>query len=441
MNRPCLPCRRLWGALLSCLLASAASAAITTTGSVSPSYPGGAPDPWDAGGALDVAVNGAGSLTITQGSAVSAINSLVGGLSAGNGTVAIDGAGSSLELTGALSLGSSITGGQGAVSLAGAGSRLLVGSDAAAASAGLNPSETALVVAGFSLQIQLNLEAGSTLQIDGNSYLAMGENESAAALLNGSGTVWHSTGSVHVGGAGSAWVSLDQGATLSAGGAIDVGSGGDVFGDGHLSGNVTNGGLIEPGSGVGDLAVTGSFQQSSLGTLQLQLGGRGAGEFDTLTVDGTVDLAGTLAVGLFDLGGGLLAPQPGDAFEILTATGGVSGTFTSFSLPGLTPGLAWQVHYLSNSVVLAATYPGDFNIDGVVDGADLGQWQQDYGVSPNSDANLDAASNGADFLIWQRNYGLGASSVTAIPEIPSASLSLIGVALLWLALAPSKRRG
>jgi len=49
---------------------------------------------------------------------------------------------------------------------------------------------------------------------------------------------------------------------------------------------------------------------------------------------------------------------------------------------------------------------GDFDRDGVVDGADLAQWEGDYGLNDNSDADDDGDSDGADFLIWQRNLGL-----------------------------------
>lgn len=54
--------------------------------------------------------------------------------------------------------------------------------------------------------------------------------------------------------------------------------------------------------------------------------------------------------------------------------------------------------------------PGDFNLDGSVDGADLGIWQQLYGTSQTQgylpgDADGDRQVSGRDFLAWQRNFG------------------------------------
>ena len=59
---------------------------------------------------------------------------------------------------------------------------------------------------------------------------------------------------------------------------------------------------------------------------------------------------------------------------------------------------------------------GDFDGDGVVDAADLSQWEGDFGVNGDSDADFDGDSDGFDFLYWQRNYGSGSGSVTVIPE-------------------------
>jgi hypothetical protein len=53
--------------------------------------------------------------------------------------------------------------------------------------------------------------------------------------------------------------------------------------------------------------------------------------------------------------------------------------------------------------------PGDFNGDGLVNGADFLIWQAHYptssgATSDTGDANGDGRVNGADFLIWQMNY-------------------------------------
>ena len=48
---------------------------------------------------------------------------------------------------------------------------------------------------------------------------------------------------------------------------------------------------------------------------------------------------------------------------------------------------------------------GDFDENFVVEAADLGQWQGDFGANGDSDANGDGESNGFDFLAWQRTFG------------------------------------
>ncbi len=74
--------------------------------------------------------------------------------------------------------------------------------------------------------------------------------------------------------------------------------------------------------------------------------------------------------------------------------------------------------------------PGDFNLDGVVDSADLAQWQGDYGLNAGSDADGDGDSDGRDFLIWQRNFGNGGELVAAhgtVPEPGSLLLAFLAV--------------
>src|SRR5690606_3859001 len=54
--------------------------------------------------------------------------------------------------------------------------------------------------------------------------------------------------------------------------------------------------------------------------------------------------------------------------------------------------------------------PADFNIDGNVDGADLGVWETNFGTTRNAlrshgDADGDGNVDGHDFLAWQRSFG------------------------------------
>ena len=72
----------------------------------------------------------------------------------------------------------------------------------------------------------------------------------------------------------------------------------------------------------------------------------------------------------------------------------------------------------------AATIPGDFDQNGVVNGQDLNLWKTNFGGSalPNSDGDSD--SDGNDFLVWQRSVTAGAAApaAAAVPEPASVTL-------------------
>ena len=77
---------------------------------------------------------------------------------------------------------------------------------------------------------------------------------------------------------------------------------------------------------------------------------------------------------------------------------------------------------------LGTVQPGDFDGDGDVDGVDLSQWKDDFGVNADSDADKDGDTDGADFLIWQQNWS-GCPSAAAAAAVPEpATLGMAGMA-------------
>jgi len=81
---------------------------------------------------------------------------------------------------------------------------------------------------------------------------------------------------------------------------------------------------------------------------------------------------------------------------------------------------------------------GDYNQNGVVDGADFLLWQQQFGqTGPGlaADGNSDGTVNGLDLAIWEANFGTAAPSplatATAIPEPSTLWLLLIGAGSAW----------
>jgi filamentous hemagglutinin family protein len=109
---------------------------------------------------------------------------------------------------------------------------------------------------------------------------------------------------------------------------------GTVRGGGTLNANLVNSGLVSPGMSPGRLTITGDFDQTSAGTLLIEIGGLTAGsEYDQLSVLGAIGLAGTLQVvpfgstppntGTFDV---VTGAPPRGMFERVTVPEGFSGT-------------------------------------------------------------------------------------------------------------------
>ncbi|QEL18583.1 beta strand repeat-containing protein [Limnoglobus roseus] len=108
-----------------------------------------------------------------------------------------------------------------------------------------------------------------------------------------------------------------------------------------------------PGTGVVDL--TGNLALNAGDTLRVQLNGLTAGTgYDQINVTGTANItAATLTVARG------FTPTPGAVFTILTATGGVSGTFAGYA-EGATitlSDLPFTIHYAANAVTLSLVRP------------------------------------------------------------------------------------
>ena len=98
---------------------------------------------------------------------------------------------------------------------------------------------------------------------------------------------------------------------------------------------------------------------------------------------------------------------------------------------------------VSWTLSIAPPLAGDFNADGLVDGADLADWGRNFGLedvaqTADGDADGDADVDGADFLAWQQGVGAGGpgSGAAAVPE-PAALASAVSAAIF---LAASRRR-
>jgi T5SS/PEP-CTERM-associated repeat protein len=210
------------------------------------------------------------------------------------------------------------------------------------------------------LYLGYDLRGSGSYDLSGTGYLSA-RNEYIG--YEGTGTFTQSGGlnfvlndiylGFHFGSSGSYDLS---GGTLSAASILQgIGTSQFNFTGGRLEvqtfqGDLTNnGGTLAPSRSPYTTTITGDYTQSSSGTLEIELGGLLAGEYDLLEVSGAANLDGLLTILMYD---GFL-PDIGNTFDILTADT-INGEFASVSSPNLGNGLYFDIAYL--------TYPGSTDI-------------------------------------------------------------------------------
>ncbi|HEX6961073.1 MAG TPA: autotransporter-associated beta strand repeat-containing protein, partial [Lacipirellula sp.] len=276
---------------------------------------------------------------------------------------------------------------------------------------------------------------GGTLQKEGPGTLALAaENtyDGGTNILGGRLLVNNTTGS----GVGSGDVLVDAGGTL--GGTGFVGTAGDTS-----NVNVLADGRMAPGVDAGLLTVNGDVTLNSGSFFDAGIGGATAGvDFDQLFVNGSATLSGTLSVSLLDG----FTPAPGSTYEILSAAGGVTGTFENIVWDGLTE---WEVQYGANTATLVAVgggpaFTADFDEDGDVDSDDLARWTGDFGTTAGAlhtegDADADADVDGADLLAWQRQLGSGLPATPAAAAVPEPAAAALAAFATMLGMVTTRR--
>jgi autotransporter-associated beta strand protein len=126
-------------------------------------------------------------------------------------------------------------------------------------------------------------------------------------------------------------------------GSLNIASGAFFGGNATVTGNVVNNGTLSPGNSPGQIIVAGNFTQLPAGTLLIEFASLTS--FDQLVVTGTASLAGTLQIDVL----GSYNPA-GKTFDILTAGGGVSGTFAPVTGSAA---LISTVNYSANAVTIS----------------------------------------------------------------------------------------
>jgi hypothetical protein len=230
-------------------------------------------------------------------------------------------------------------------------------------------------------------------------------------------------------------MTINTGATFSGAGTLINLNGATltVQNGANIGVELQNEGTLVIGASPGQISVD-EYIQAGTGILEIELAGLAPGtEYDRLNVAGVAALGGTLDVSLLN---GFM-PAEGDQFLILSAAGGVSGTFTTEILPPLEGGLFLDVVYQPTAVSLLATrLGGDFNADGTVDTADFIVWRKSGG----SQAGYDT---------WRASFGRSTGNGQAAPgsarglnlAVPEPSAATLILALLSAAAFLRRQKG
>jgi fibronectin-binding autotransporter adhesin len=175
----------------------------------------------------------------------------------------------------------------------------------------------------------VNITPGATLQLNaGGSVGNLVDDGSLIFASSGTvtfGTVISGPGNVIQDGTGTTILSGRN--TYTGGTVIDLGTllvdNAQALGIGDV---IVNGGVL--GADPQPINVKGNYTQNAGGTLQLQVAGANAGQYDTLNVGGNAALGGTLQ--LISLG---FKPAAGNLLTLVTTGGAISSRFAQFVNP------------------------------------------------------------------------------------------------------------
>lgn len=231
----------------------------------------------------------------------------------------------------------------------------------------------------------IDMRGGARLEVDGTGLVNDGV-ITVDAFGTGISTILRFVEDGVLGGTGEVVLNASNAqlnnANLNTNFGVTVTQGADhtVRGVGFMDADFVNEGTVRPGFSAGEIMVQGTFVQLGSGLLAMEVGGTLPGEFDELTVIGTVDLGGTLEVTLIDG----YEPVVGDSIRIIS--GGVSGIFDTVLLPAPVGGVALDIRYEPDGVFLDAVVPpaipfvrGDADGDGSFSGLQDGLFVLGFG--------------------------------------------------------------
>jgi hypothetical protein len=138
-----------------------------------------------------------------------------------------------------------------------------------------------------------------------------------------------------------------------------------IIGDGTFTGALNNEGVLKPGHSPGRIKNIGPYTQTSVGTLQTQVGGTTAATgYDQLEVNGSISLAGVLQVQQINN----FVPVLGDSFTVLQndTTNAITGTFSGLPEGATIPVQGTDDYGQPYSISFAISYLAGPNTHSVV---------------------------------------------------------------------------
>jgi autotransporter-associated beta strand protein len=264
-------------------------------------------------------------------------------------------------------------------------SNITSGMSVGLASVGASPvlsGGTLVLSSGDSSSTAFSVTSGSTIQspTSGSATLSGVFSGAGSLTFTGSGTTVLSGANTYSGG------TTVSGGTLSVAGASPTGTGdvfvassGTLMGTGTIAGNSIVSGVIKPGNSPGYLSFTqnltlnagSTYQQDIAGNVQANsatpVGASGYYSFVTVGSQLVINSGATLTPRVSNLfsvnesgyGSAIYIPALGDRFRMITATGGISGRFSTLTHPAeLASGTQFIAFYNvngSNSLDLAVT--------------------------------------------------------------------------------------
>lgn len=195
-------------------------------------------------------------------------------------------------------------------------------------------------------------------------------------------------------------------------------------------------------TGAGTVVLSGSNSYTGLtvvqaGALVLQNGASGNAQAPVLTGAGADVQGGKLVLDYLGNSANDPAADP-NAFNAHISTTVAAGEIYS-STADSTHGVGWTDDTTGGKVVIAYTYLGDANVDGVVNTSDFTALAQHFNdasnvIWPNGDFNYDGQMNALDFNFLATNYGATPISSqalgTLVPE--PVSLGMLTLAAAWI---------